>query len=75
MFNDDLDNYLNAQPFRPFLIRTAGGREYLVKHPELLFKLSTGRTIIVDHGDGRYDTFDTILIESLHIAEAEASRG
>ena len=75
MFSDDLDNYLRAHPFRPFLIRTAVGRDYLVKHPELLFKLSTGRTIIVDDGDGRYDTLDTILIESLHVAEADANRG
>lgn len=28
--------HLRAQPFRPFIIATSDGREFLVKHPEFV---------------------------------------
>ena len=73
MLTDVLDNVLKARPFRPFLVRTADGLQWPVRHPEQVFKLSTGRTIIVDHGDGRYDTIDTILIASIGVDTAAAT--
>ncbi len=29
--------FVKAYPFRPFRIRTASGREYAVRHPEMVF--------------------------------------
>ncbi len=36
--------FVKAHPFRPFRIRTASGREYVVRHPEMV---SVGETEVV----------------------------
>ena len=55
-----------ARPFKPFTLRTGGGREYHVPHPEFLFITPPGRTIIVVDEDGAAELIDLMLVESLH---------
>ncbi|MEW6253134.1 MAG: hypothetical protein AB1716_21050 [Planctomycetota bacterium] len=55
-----------AQPFRPFTLRTGGGREYEIPHPELLAIIPPGRTIVVACADGTAELLDLLLVESLH---------
>jgi len=56
---------LRRQPFEPFIMRLADGREFAVPHPE--FAALTGRTVIVAHEalDGTYSTIEPLLIVSL----------
>ena len=56
-----------ARPFKPFTLRTGGGREYYVPHPEFMLINAPGRTIIVvDQEDGAAELIDLLLVESLH---------
>jgi hypothetical protein len=31
---DEVRKLMNAEPFRPFLVKTSDGRQYRVKHPD-----------------------------------------
>ena len=55
-----------ARPFKPFTLRTGGGREYHVPHPEFMFIAPPGRTIFVVDQDGAAELIDLLLVESLH---------
>jgi hypothetical protein len=64
-----------GEPFRPFLLRTADGREFSVSHPEALAISQTGRTIVVMTPDDAHETIDLLLVSSIHTSEGERSRG
>ena len=44
---------LDLQPFRPFVMHLADGREIPVHHRELIIAAPSGRTLIVVHPDGK----------------------
>ncbi len=52
-----------AQPFRPFLVKLADGRHFLVTHPELAACSKNGREMVVYDDDGMH------LIEMLLVVE------
>lgn len=58
-------NALRAQPFRPFVMHLAEGREILVKHPELVVSTSTGRTTVVVQPDDTLNIIDLLLVTDL----------
>jgi len=64
-----------AQPFRPFTIRTGGGREYAVRHPECLAVTPNGRTIVVTYGEESLELIDLLLVESIHFNGGGKRRG
>ena len=41
-----------AQPFRPFLVKLADGRSFLVRHPELVSCSLNGREMFLNHERG-----------------------
>ena len=63
-----------AKPFKPFTLRTGGGREYHVPHPEFMFITPPGRTIIVVDPDGAAELLDLLLVESLHFNNGRRGR-
>ncbi len=63
-----------AQPFKPFTLRTGGGREYKVPHPDFLFIFPSGRTILVADTDGAGELIDLLLVESLHFENGRKRR-
>ena len=74
---DELRRIHRAQPFRPFTIRVADGRKYLVNHPELLAISPTGRTVALYTPDDVFDILGTMMITSVHIGDGRkrARRG
>jgi hypothetical protein len=46
-------------------LRTAGGRELRVPHPEFLMITPPGRTIVVADVDGSVEVVDPLPVESL----------
>jgi hypothetical protein len=54
-----------ASPFRPFTIRLADGRSFLVKHPDFLSRSPSGRTVIVHQDDDSYSVLDLLLVTEL----------
>jgi hypothetical protein len=54
-----------AQPFRPFVIHLADGREIPVQHPEFLLTVPSGRTIVVCQPDDTLSIVDLLLVTDL----------
>jgi len=63
MTHDQLVNLLHARPFRPYRLRTAGGRDLTITHPESI-AYGGERTAVVVFGD-RWEILDIALIESV----------
>jgi hypothetical protein len=75
MTTDQFRQALNAQPFRPFVIRTADGREYPVEHPETALLSRGGRTVAVHAGGDAFAIIDLLLIPALDFEPAAPKRG
>lgn len=73
MVADTIREALRAQPFRTFTMRTAGGREYRIDHPELAALSPGGRVLVVfTTADGAV-TIDTLMIESMHFENGKGN--
>ena len=55
---------MQARPFRPFRLKTAGGREFAIVHPEFI-AYGGERTALVVLPGNRFEVIDTDLIESI----------
>ena len=67
MTNDQLKQMLNAEPFRPFIIHLADGREVAVDHREFVMSPPQGRTIAVCQKDDTCNIIDLLLLTDLEI--------
>ncbi|HTG44184.1 MAG TPA: hypothetical protein VK633_06595 [Verrucomicrobiae bacterium] len=57
---------LRREPFRPFLIRMADGREYRIEHPDfVLAAASDVPQITIEERDGRQHYLSALLITSI----------
>jgi hypothetical protein len=74
---EQLRNLHHAQPFRPFTIHLADGRNLEVPHPDFLSYSPSGRTIVVHHADDTFSILDVLLVTELeqHPLVPPASRG
>jgi hypothetical protein len=57
------------QPFRPFLVKLADGRQFRVTHPELVACSKNGREMVLYEDDGMH------LIEMLLVVEMTPQPG
>jgi len=71
---EQLRNVHRAQPFRPFTIHLADGRDVLVPHPDFLSHSPAGRTIIVYHTDDSFSVLDLLLVTELEVHGASQSQ-
>jgi len=70
---EQLRNLHQAQPFHPFTIHTAEGRQFHVPHREFLSHSETGRTIIVHQPNESFHILDLYLVTELEVAPAKSS--
>jgi hypothetical protein len=63
---------LRAEPFCPFVLHAASGKEYPVNHPELAMRTPGGRTVVVATGDETTAVLDLLLIESISFPKPSA---
>ena len=54
-----------AQPFRPFALHLADGREIPVLHREFILALPSGRTVVVCQPDDTLNIIDLLLVTDL----------
>jgi hypothetical protein len=54
-----------AQPFRPFVIHLADGRQIPVLSPEFMAAAPSGRTVIVYQQDDAFNVIDLLLVTDL----------
>ena len=64
MTHDQLFQMMNARPFRPYRLKTAGGRKVPVTHPEAIAYGGERTAVVVLPGD-RFEILDINLIESI----------
>ena len=60
-----LHELYRAQPFRPFVIHLADGRDVPVLHREFMASVPTGRTIVVMQPDESVNVIDLLLVTDL----------
>lgn len=64
---------LDAEPFRPFTIHLADGREVPVVHREFIARAPTGRTVAVFQPDDTLNIIDLLLVTDLEIKPRNGS--
>jgi hypothetical protein len=64
---------IRSEPFRPFVVHTADGKEYQVNHPELASRTPAGRTIVVTSGENAVAVLDLLLVTAITYQNAAAS--
>lgn len=62
---EQLRETLKAEPFRPFTIHMANGRQLHVSHPEFVSVSPDGRSAVVWVRDDVCDLIDVMLVTSL----------
>lgn len=64
---DQVRNLYEAQPFQPFTIHLADGREIPVQHREFMASAPSGRTVIVYERDDSFHIIDLLLVTDLEV--------
>jgi len=73
MVIDQLRKLYEAQPFRPFAMHLADGRQLPVVHREFIIVSPSGRTAIVYQPDDSFNIEDLLLVTDLEVRlEGEA---
>ena len=65
----------DAQPFRPFVIHLADGREIPVKSREFIMSVPSGRTIVVAQPDDTLNIIDLLLVTDLEVGPSTNGSG
>jgi hypothetical protein len=71
---EQVRNLLKAQPFQPFVIHLADGRQVSVYHQDFLMPSPSGRTVIVYQPDDSFNIIDTLLVTDLEVKANSTSR-
>jgi hypothetical protein len=64
----------NAEPFQPFIIHLADGREVPVHHRDFIMAVPSGRTIIVAQPDDSVNIIDLLLVTDLELNRRKNGR-
>ncbi len=67
MTTQEFRNVFEAQPFQPFTICLADGRQIPIQHQEFAMLSPKGRTVIVYQEDGSFQVLDLMLATGLEV--------
>jgi hypothetical protein len=67
MTTEQFRNVWKAQPFRPYILHLADGRQIGVEHSEFLLPSPSGRTVIVYQPDDSFNVIDLLLVTDLEV--------
>jgi hypothetical protein len=71
---EQLRNFYNADPFRPFVIHLADGRAIPVHHREFIMAVPSGRTVVICQPDDTLNVIDLLLVTDLELKPAGNGR-
>jgi len=69
---EQLQAIQHAQPFRPYRIHIADGRNLDVHHPDFVARSPTGRGAIVYKSDETFEVIDLLLVASLEVLNGQS---
>ncbi len=64
---EQLRTLYNAQPFVPFIVHLADGRQIPVSHREFMAPSPSGRTVIVYQADDSFNIIDLLLFTDIEV--------
>ncbi len=70
---EQLRSLYNRQPFNPFTIHLADGRNISVRHRDFIMPAPSGRTVIVYQPDDSFNIIDLLLVTDLEVAAPVSS--
>jgi hypothetical protein len=65
MVAEELRRYVTANPFRPFVLNVADGRQVPVAGRDFILISPTGRTLHVYQRNESFDVLDTMLVTGI----------
>jgi hypothetical protein len=71
----EIREVLRKQPFRPFRIHLADGREFPIDYVDFLLISRTERSIVVADLNGSFEIIDPVMVTSLSVSEETAAAG
>jgi hypothetical protein len=71
---EQLKQVWKADPFRPFTIHLADGRNVSVQHRDFVAQSPSGRTIIVYQPDDSFNIIDLLLVTDLEVPNGKSRR-
>ncbi len=71
---EQLRTTLRANPFQPFTVRMADGRQFPIPHPDFLTMSPSGRTAVIFHPDDSASIVDLLLMTELELSPPSRSR-
>ena len=70
---DQFRKMLMAQPFQPFTLHLADGRQLHVPHREFASHVPSGRTVFIAQPDDTFEIIDLLLVVGLEARPATGS--
>jgi hypothetical protein len=67
---EQLSAAYKSEPFKPFVMHLADGREVPVLHREFILAAPSGRTVIVYQPDDSFNIVDLLLVTDLEFQRA-----
>ena len=64
---DEIRTLLHSQPFVPFALHLADGREFLIAHPDFIATAHKSDTIVVYQEDDTFNIVDLSLATDAHV--------
>jgi hypothetical protein len=68
---DQIRTLYDSQPFQPFVIHLADGRQIPVEHREFMARAPSGRTVVVYGKDDAAHIIDLLLVTDLEVKPAK----
>jgi hypothetical protein len=65
MTTEQLDNVVNACPFKPFTLHLADGSKHYVGHPEVVWRTQGGGTVFVNPIGEEVAIIDLLLVTKI----------
>jgi hypothetical protein len=72
---EQLQAVYKAQPFRPFVLHLADGRQIPVNHPDFILAYPSGRTVFVVQPDDTANIVDLLLVSDIELKTAGNGAG
>lgn len=64
---EKMRDFYQAEPFRPFIIHLADGRQIPVAHREFIAAAPSGRTMAIYQPDDTFNLIDLLLVTDVEV--------